>query len=710
MTEQQSQIITSVLYVRRQDAKAVKLRLERASLLDKQFRMVPVANTNNNNGSDDAPAYDVSVRQNSDNDPSSPPDVKNCIAVPVTAECVQRLHANYDHDRNTTDDNTATMKMMCANDSMLAEEPSVDEHLSSSKGCSSSPVLDNDHDDICSWLSSSVDIVGFGRHKCPYSSSMLGNNNKSRRSRAAASTREKEKGAYEDGSSPLTSNPSCCNNESNSPLTNVQYALIDTLNSWLDNHENESVSPHVNNGTIETLVRELSSQACPKKLEIIGDDRTLVVPRWSLFVNNCHQSYTSTQEGRVDSSNNSGIPKKESSEFRELLDSVIIRSKGEVVGNESKLSMSNIEGQSQTDDEYSAIYQTIQSQLWSNLANIYNSPRVVRRGDIDPESGVRESGHRILWPVLPSPPPANGSTIIINGKCNHGFLPTTTGPDSPGWITVTEHKIRQSFDLTRVMFSRGNVTEKKRFGMSLVRPGECVLDMYAGIGYYTLPALIHGRARHVTACEWNTHALHALRYNLRANGVEDRTTVLEGDCRVSLKRLIEKYSSDNGGDEIESNAEIKEFDRISLGLLPSSEGGWAIAVSCLSQTSGGWLHVHGNVPTAERQNWCHWLCRSLASIAADQQKQGDKRNLNDWIAVCIHVEKVKSFAPKVDHVVADVFLGPRDSPKMSSLKERGFCSTGVIDSLGRFTATPHGVSPPSCALNEEGILHQNWLR
>ena len=44
---------------------------------------------------------------------------------------------------------------------------------------------------------------------------------------------------------------------------------------------------------------------------------------------------------------------------------------------------------------------------------------------------------------------------------NDGYTPESTGPDSSGWITVTEHKISQSFDLTRVMFSRGNVTERK---------------------------------------------------------------------------------------------------------------------------------------------------------------------------------------------------------------------------------------------------------
>ena len=240
------------------------------------------------------------------------------------------------------------------------------------------------------------------------------------------------------------------------------------------------------------------------------------------------------------------------------------------------------------------------------------------------------------------------------------------------------------------MFSRGNVTEKKRFA-SLVQPGEHVLDMYAGIGYYTLPALVHGDAGHVTACEWNPHAIYALRHNLKANGVEHKATVLEGDCRVSLrKRLDSDILSDSH----------KYFDRVSLGLLPSSEGGWAAAIASLNHTAGGWLHIHANVPTTERQNWSHWMCQSLKLLS-------DRHNYSkEWHVLCTHVEKVKSFAPMIDHIVADVFVGPNDSPK----NRYGFGCSGVLDTCGVFNPTSVAdISPPSCALSKDGILHQDWL-
>ena len=146
------------------------------------------------------------------------------------------------------------------------------------------------------------------------------------------------------------------------------------------------------------------------------------------------------------------------------------------------------------------------------------------------------------------------------------------GPGSPGWITVTEQGIRQSFDMTRVMFSRGNVTEKIRFG-KMVRKGDMVLDLYAGIGYFTLPALVHGQAKYVYACEWNPEAVKTLRFNLSDNGLEERATVLEGDCRVLVR----------------NHQLVNMFDRVSLGLLPSSEGGWWTAVQAIRRSTGGWL-------------------------------------------------------------------------------------------------------------------------
>ena len=54
--------------------------------------------------------------------------------------------------------------------------------------------------------------------------------------------------------------------------------------------------------------------------------------------------------------------------------------------------------------------------------------------------------------------------------------------------------------------------------------------MSAGIGYFTLPFLVYGHARHVYACEWNPDSLEALRRNLLANHIDaERYSLLLGD-------------------------------------------------------------------------------------------------------------------------------------------------------------------------------------
>lgn len=239
------------------------------------------------------------------------------------------------------------------------------------------------------------------------------------------------------------------------------------------------------------------------------------------------------------------------------------------------------------------------------------------------------------------------------------------------------------------MFSRGNVTEKKRFGASLVQRGERVLDLYAGIGYYTLPALLLGNAQHVYACEWNPDALLALRYNLTQNGVndDDKVTVIAGDSRKVLGSL-----SDTIG-----------VDRVSLGLLPSSEGGWKTAVGALRNDVGGWLHIHANVPPQELRVWTEWMVWRLHEhVVQDSSKP-------DWFVVCQEVVRVKSFAPQVNHYVADVYCGPQKPTSHSDEDDDALVWVRVDkDKWSSFRKPP--ATKPSCALDDGGVLHQSWLR
>uniref|UniRef100_A0A7S0JKT7 tRNA(Phe) (4-demethylwyosine(37)-C(7)) aminocarboxypropyltransferase n=1 Tax=Calcidiscus leptoporus TaxID=127549 RepID=A0A7S0JKT7_9EUKA len=201
-----------------------------------------------------------------------------------------------------------------------------------------------------------------------------------------------------------------------------------------------------------------------------------------------------------------------------------------------------------------------------------------------------------------------------------------------GWTTLRENGLSYSLDVTKSMYSSGNGTEKMRVGR-FACSGETVVDLYAGIGYFTLPYLVHAAAAHVHACEWDADTLIALKHNLKANAVDARCTVHEGDNKASLAAFA------------------GSAHRVNLGLIPSSEAGWPVALAAL-KPSGGWLHVHENVGSAsgEEEAWCGHL---LATLSQHAGTLGCR-----WQFRVEHVEHVKWYAPKVRHIVADIFVTP----------------------------------------------------
>ena len=125
------------------------------------------------------------------------------------------------------------------------------------------------------------------------------------------------------------------------------------------------------------------------------------------------------------------------------------------------------------------------------------------------------------------------SRIAIDGRiaCD-GFRTSTAlvvlGDD--GWVEHIDNGIKHVFDVSKCMFSSGNISEKLRIA-SMDCSGETVIDLYAGIGYFTLPYLVHAGAEVVHACEWNPHAVEGLRRGLVTNKVEDRCIIHFGDNR-----------------------------------------------------------------------------------------------------------------------------------------------------------------------------------
>lgn len=143
-------------------------------------------------------------------------------------------------------------------------------------------------------------------------------------------------------------------------------------------------------------------------------------------------------------------------------------------------------------------------------------------------------------------------SVISNDNFRSPHVQIFLGSDNL-WATRKENGIFYTWNFTKSMFSVGNISEKQRISKFNCQ-NQIVVDLFAGIGYFTLSYLIHSKAAHVFACEWNPEAVKALKINLQKNKVQpEKCTVLEGDNRetcpqnvadhVNLGLLPDRYSS-----------------------------------------------------------------------------------------------------------------------------------------------------------------------
>jgi len=179
-----------------------------------------------------------------------------------------------------------------------------------------------------------------------------------------------------------------------------------------------------------------------------------------------------------------------------------------------------------------------------------------------------------------------------------------------------ENGIRYKFDVTRIMFASGNTDERNRM-RHLDCKDETVVDMFAGIGYFTLPIAKFTGARTVIACEKNPDSFHYLKENIKINGVSNVIPIL-GDNR---------------------ELERKGADRIIMGYVQRTSEFLGKAKEMIR--SGGTIHYHDTFYVTE------YMERLNEIFSRTFGKDGFE---------IVNVKEVKSFAPSVSHYVADAIV------------------------------------------------------
>jgi tRNA wybutosine-synthesizing protein 2 len=186
-----------------------------------------------------------------------------------------------------------------------------------------------------------------------------------------------------------------------------------------------------------------------------------------------------------------------------------------------------------------------------------------------------------------------------------------------------EHGVIYKFDFTKIMFSMGNLNERK-FLATLVKDGEVIVDMFAGIGYFSLPIAIHSKPKMIFSIELNPDSFKYLTENIKLNHCEDKITPINGDSKIEVIKL--------------SKSGIKA-DRVIMGVFPAPKDFIKEALT-LARVEGTIYHYEGIVDKEKYLN----LFNEFKEIAENSDLKCD----------LLAKRFVKSYGPGLYHVVLDI--------------------------------------------------------
>jgi tRNA wybutosine-synthesizing protein 2 len=206
----------------------------------------------------------------------------------------------------------------------------------------------------------------------------------------------------------------------------------------------------------------------------------------------------------------------------------------------------------------------------------------------------------------------------IRGMYREPVVEVIYGPSQTETIHV-ENGIRFMIDPQLLMFSSGNMEERRRMA-SVASSDDTVVDLFAGIGYFSLPIAVYGKPKRVVACEINPVAYRYLCKNVVLNHVTHIVEPCFGDNRVVAPRQC--------------------ATRVILGYLHNTWDFLPVAFQCL-RGMVGMLHYHELVPV---ENIPSQPLSHIQSVAEGFDRQVE----------LVRVQEIKSYAPRITHVVLDV--------------------------------------------------------
>ncbi|MFX0067859.1 MAG: class I SAM-dependent methyltransferase family protein [Promethearchaeota archaeon] len=210
----------------------------------------------------------------------------------------------------------------------------------------------------------------------------------------------------------------------------------------------------------------------------------------------------------------------------------------------------------------------------------------------------------------------------ISGKHRTPNLEVVAGDKNTETIH-REHDCLFKLDVKRIMFAKGNISERRRLA-DLVRDGEVIVDMFAGIGYFSIIISRHANPKAIHAIELNPISYKYLCENILLNKVNEKIHPILGDCSIEAPKLA------------------TTADRILMGYLPSPRDYLPAAMN-ITKPNGTIIHYEGLMHKTDPPTV---LLEEIEDVALDFGKIAKLRN---W-------KFVKTFAPNVYHAVLDVLV------------------------------------------------------
>lgn len=188
-----------------------------------------------------------------------------------------------------------------------------------------------------------------------------------------------------------------------------------------------------------------------------------------------------------------------------------------------------------------------------------------------------------------------------------------------------EHGVSYKFDFTKIMFSQGNLAERRQLA-NLVKDGEIIVDMFAGIGYFSLVIAKIAKPERIYSIEINPYSFKFLTENIKLNQLEDIIVPINGDCKEEVLNLSEKGL---------------RADRVIMGIFPAPKDYIKEALTLVKET-GTFYHYEG---VTDKDNFLS-LYHEFEEIAKENQRKSE----------LIDKRFVKSYGPNLYHVVLDILV------------------------------------------------------